>query len=281
MFKEATNTLFAAGVLLMSALSSCGPSADEKAAAELLGQAQAQFDLKNYQGALDSVAALNARYPREATVRKEGLRVQALATEALVMDSISACEPRLAQATLAVDSLSKLMVFVEPAAEGMDGYFIPAKAVASSAMAATGFQPRVNTDGYMFLSANISGRRIDMQTLTLSSGSSWTSGHISPARVVEVESSEIASISSEEIEGLAQWLESQPQKAQIKGTFSGSKGSVNFSVSPAMREQTILCADYATALQEQRATSILREKLERKLQTVRDHMANLPAPEEK
>lgn len=283
MFNAASKHLRPA-VVFMAALPlllSCGPSAEERAAAELLGQAEALCDLKNYQDAIDSVKALNERYRALTGIRQAALRVQALATEGLVKDSIEAIEPVLAQSTIACDSLKTLFETVEPSAEGLDGYYIPKSGKRQGAMESTGIQPRVSTEGYFYAAANINGRVIGLNGLSVSSGSeTWTSQPLSPARVMAVEGSEIASLSPEEVAGLGTWLASKPGTG-IKGTFTGSKGNVTFAIPAELRERIILCEEYATALQTRRHASIQREKLERKLQAVRDRLANLPLPEEK
>lgn len=267
-----------AGMALLTLLASCGPSAEERAAAELLGHAEALYDLKEYQAAVDSVKALNERYRGLTDIRRSALRVQALATEGLIKDSIEAIEPVLAQSTISSDSLKALFTFVEPSAEGIDGYFIPTAAKGQNAMNATGIQPRVSTEGYLYLAANITGRITGLNSLSISSGQDiWTSGTISPTRVLDVEGSEIASISPEEIAGLGQWLKSHPATG-LKGIFTGSKGKAQFAIKPAMRENLVLCYDYSEALQLHRHASIQREKLERKLQAVRESLANLPLP---
>lgn len=259
-------------------LVSCGPSAEERAAAELLGQAEALYDLKDYAGAIDSVNALDERYRGFTDLRRSGLRIRALATESLVKDSIEAVEPELARATIACDSLKNLFDYTAPAAEGLDGYYLPKGLKASNAMSATGIQPRVDTDGYFYLTANINGRVTGLTTVSISSGGdTWTSAPISAARVLTVEGSEIASLSPEETAGLGAWLAAHPAKG-LKGCFNGTKGKVEFSVSPALRDMTILCAEYSEALLGRRSASIQREKLERKLQAVRDRLANLPLP---
>jgi hypothetical protein len=268
----------ALAVLAAAALASCGPGAEERAAAELLGQAEALYDLKDYSGAIDSINSLDARYRGFTDLRRAGLRLRALATEALVKDSIEAVEPELARATIACDSLKALFEYTVPAAEGLDGYYLPKGLKAANAVSATGIQPRVDTEGYFYLTANINGRVTGLTTVSITSGSdTWTSTPISPARVLTVEGSEIASLSPEECAGLGTWLAAHEAKG-LKGSFNGAKGKVDFSISPALRDMTLLCVEYSEAQLARRAASVQREKLERKLQAVRDRLANMPLP---
>ncbi len=273
LLKAAGATLLMAGVL-----AGCGPSAEEKAAAALLGSAVAQNDLGDYQSAIDSVKALNERYRGFTDIRRSGLRVQAMATEGLIKDSIEAIGPVLAQAQLDTDSLQKLFVHIDAAAAGMDGYYIASSLVASSAMSTTGIQPRVDESGYLFLTANVNGRNIGLEGLTLVSGQDmWTSGTLSASRVLTVEGSDIASFPAESLEGMWQWVREHDAKG-LKGILTGKRGKAEFAINPQLRRAIIESGEYAQAQQTLRSASIQREKLERKLQAVRDQLANMPLP---
>lgn len=275
---SAATKIISLGFAAALILTSCGPSAEEQAASELLGQTQALIDMGQYGSAIDSVKVLNERFRSLTAIRRMALRLQAVATEGLIKDSIQAIEPVLAQSTLDCDSLASLFDSIPPAAEGLEGYYLPKGVKATGAVSQTGIQPRVSLDGYLYLAANINGRLIGLQTLSLSdAGKSWTSGVISPARVVTVEGSEIASIAPEEIQGLGEWLMENPGGA-IKGSFNGDRGKVAFAVSPELRRRIILCWRYSEGLQLRRHAAIQREKLERKLQSVRDQLANMPLP---
>lgn len=281
MYNAATKIILA--LLLAAGLASCGPDARERAAQSLLGAAQAQIDLRNWQAAIDSVSVLDTNYKEQTSARRQGLRLRAQATEGLILDSISALEPVLALATLDVDATRAKVEWHEGAAAGLDGYFTAKGAESRTAVAATGFQPRVGEDGWMYLAANVAGRVIGLQQLVLRSGdASWTCGTLSPAAVLTVEGSEIATFQPESLEGLTDWLENAvPDAKALKGEFVGCKGRVNFEVKGAALEQLRDCAAFARALQNQRRASVRREKLERKLQAIRDQLANMPLPQEK
>ena len=279
MFNVAIKPLGALIALVaLFSLASCGPDKEELAASQLLGEADRLLIVKDYQGAIDSIKVLNQRYPRFGDIRRAGLRIQANAMEGLVIDSIERVEPVLAQATIEVDSLKKEFVYLAPMAAGMDGYYIPSALVKTSVMQTAGLQPRVSEDGYFYLVCNIEGKKIGFRTLKITAGdSTWESRPVSEKRVLAVESSEVASFAPEDVEGLGQWLESHPAKS-YKATFTGSKGSLPFTINGLMAESIILSDHYSLALQTQRSASIQREKLERKLQTIRDNLANLPLP---
>lgn len=268
-------------LLLAGGLISCGPDARERAAQSLLEGARTQLELRNWQAAIDSVSLLDADYKEQTGARRQGLRVRAQATEGLILDSIGALEPVLSLATLDVDATREKVEWHEGAASGLDGYFTARGAASRQAVSATGFQPRVGEDGWMYLAANVAGRVIGLQQLVLRSGDeSWTSGTLSPSAVIDVEGSEIANFQPETIEGLTAWLENKvPDATALKGEFIGTKGRVSFDLKGQALEQLRDCAAFARALQTQRRASVRREKLERKLQAIRDQLANMPMPE--
>lgn len=266
------------GLLLLAGATGCGPSDEERAAATLVGQAEALYDMGDYQGAIDSVKVLNERYRGLTDLRRSGLRIQALATEGLIRDSIEAVEPVMAQAKLDTDSLGKLFVHIEPAAEGLDGYYLAAAIPASSAMETTTVQPRVDEQGYLYLTANVSGRSIGIEGLKIGNEQdAWTSGRISPSRVATVEGSDIASFAPEDLTGLGPWL-LEHRGENLTGTLTGARGAASFKISPMLRQALVESYEYSEAWQRERRASILREKLERKLQAVRDQLANMPLP---
>ncbi|MDE6278106.1 MAG: hypothetical protein K2M06_08365 [Muribaculaceae bacterium] len=268
----------ACGMLLLFGTEGCGPSAEERAAATLVGQAEALYDMGDYRGAIDSVKALDERYHSFTDLRRGGLRIRAMATEGLIRDSIEAIEPVLVQSKLAADSLRKFFVHIEPAAEGLDGYYLAATIPASSAMETTTIQPRVDEDGYLYLTANISGRSIGLDGLKIGTGNeAWTSGQISPSRVASVEGSDVASFAPEDLEGLGAWLTAHAG-AKLTGTLTGTRGMATFQISAMLREAIVRSYEFSEAWQAERKASIQREKLERKLQAVRDQLANMPLP---
>lgn len=96
-------------------------------------------------------------------------------------------------------------------------------------------------------------------------------------RRIDSEGAELAVFRQEEITDLLEALdraEGTPAKIHI----DGSKGSVEVKLTPALRKALTDSWHYAMARQELRSALIERERIERTLQTARDHRANAPLP---
>jgi hypothetical protein len=96
--------------------------------------------------------------------------------------------------------------------------------------------------------------------------------------LIKVEGSELLSFTQEEVADAAKWVENH--KNMNECIINGTKGQCAVKISAKERHAIVDAWHYAQALQTLRQTSIRREKLERRLQTARDHIANLYTPEE-
>ena len=276
MFSAISKTTLAA-VLLALSLASCGNKERESAAA-LYADSEQAIATGNYSGALVMLDTLNSRFPEQTQIRKDALRLRAMAMEGLATDSISAGSEALAVATLRVEELRPGFRHVDSSV-GLEGYFIP-KDAPEKVMTTTGLQPRVSDKGFFYIVANIQGKAIGFSSLEFVAGAlAISSSEISPARVVKVEGSESVSFNPEDLEGVGAWLVDNP--GVNKAVLHGTKGSVTVKIDDKLRKQLFDCYLYSEALQAQRLASLKREKYERMLATARDQLANLPQPEEK
>lgn len=260
---------------LAIAVVSCGDS--EKAGAlELYNQAQTQIDSGNYKGALVLLDTLASRYPAQTQIRRDGLRLRAMAMEGSALDSIGPADAALADATIRVQEWAPKFEYIKSSV-GLEGYFLP-KGVDCKVMTATGLQARVSDKGLLYYVVNVQGRRIGLDSFSFASGGSEISSqNISELRIISVEGSESASFNPEETEDMAAWLEAHP--GSVKVIFSGSKGRAEIKMSDKLRNEILDCYHYSRAMQDQRLASLRREKLERMLQVARDQLANMPVPE--
>lgn len=257
--------------LLGAGAASCLGGAKKDASA-LYSQSEAEIAAGNYSAAIEILDTLNARYPDQLAIRRNALGLRARAMEGLALDSISLADAELAAATLAEDSLKGRFRHVAPGAAGMDGFWLP-EGVSDRAMASTGIQARVTDDGYLYIVASLNGRRIRLHAIELKDGAeSVRSASISAARLVTVGSSETASFNQEEVADFGPWLKAHPRANKI--VFVGASKTAQANLTAAMRDEILLCSDYAAAVQAHRLASIRREKYERMLQAARDQIAN-------
>lgn len=275
MFNATSKTLAAIALAAMM-LTSCGDK-DKEGATQLYNEGAAAVEAHNYAGALVILDTLNARYPKQFELRKAAMRVRASAMEGMALDSISAGDRVLAEATVRLDALRPHFRHVDSSV-GLDGYFLP-EGVSDKVMTATGIQARVTDKGYFYIVANVQGRAIGLNSIELCQGGDCiSSSQISPARIVKVEGSESASFNPEDLEGIGAWLESHPGADKV--VLAGSKGKVPVKMNAKLRQELLDCYHFSEALQAQRSASIKREKYERMLATARDQLANMPSPEQ-
>ena len=273
---NAINKLAAAGILACT-LFACG-SSERDEAARLCDQSAAAIDLHDYAGAIALLDTLNSRYPSQTEVRREGLVLRAKAMEGMAIDSISAGDKALAEATLLVDELAPGFRHVESNV-GLEGYYV-AKDAPTEVMTTTGIQPRITDDGHFYIVANIQGRSIGLSSLEFSDGAeTMSTATLAPSRILKVEGSEIASFTPEDLEGVGQWLMAHP--TFVKCVAHGTKGKTPINISAKLREQIVACSKYSAALQSKRLAAVHREKYERMLESARYQLANLTPVKEK
>lgn len=273
MFNVINRNILGAAVLAI-ALTSCGDK-NRDAATELYNQCEAAINAGNYSGALVMLDTLNTRFADQVEIRKEALRLRAMAMQGVTSDSIAAGSEELARATLELDKLSPKFRHVDSSV-GLEGYYLP-EGVSEKVMTATGIQPRVNDQGYFYIVANVQGRSIGLNSIRFVDGAEETSSsEISPARVIKVEGSESASFNPEDLEGVGQWLKEHPGASKI--VLVGSKGKTDVKLDAKLRSQLTDCYDYSCARRALHLAQVKREKYERMLATSRDQMANLPQP---
>ncbi len=268
---NAISRYFCATAILVAAFA-CG-NADRDSAKALLEESRQAVEKHDYNKAFELIDTLNVRYRAETEVRREALVLRAQAMEGMAIDSISAGDKALAEATIALDAFEGKFHHVDSNV-GLDGYYLP-EGVSDKVMTATGIQPRVSDDGHFYIVANVQGRSIGLESIEFSAnGASVCSSVLSPSRVIAVEGSEIASFTPEDLEGVAQWLIANPDIARC--VLHGSKGNIDVKLTPAVKKQLVECAEYSQAVQAKRLALVHREKYERMLAAARDQLANMP-----
>lgn len=269
MFNAISKTICAAA--LLSAVAACG-NADRDGAAALLQESRQAVENHDYRSALELLDTINSRYRAQTEIRREALVVRAEAMEGIAIDSISAGDRALAEATLRVENLEGGFKHIAGTG-GLDGYYLP-KEASDKVMTVTGIQGRVSDDGHFYIVANVQGRGIGLKLVRFTdAGETVESASISSSRVLKVEGSEIASFTPEDLEGVGPWLESHGGVS--KCVLVGSNGNADVKMTPALRKELASCAAYSAALQAKRLALVHREKYERMLAAARDQLANL------
>jgi hypothetical protein len=279
MFKGAIKAILYAGACSIM-LCACSDKSGQKAAQNLYDNAEAMISSHDFTSALHLLDTLEAKYKSQTEIRRKGLYLREKVIEGLTMDSISSCDLQLAQAQIAVDSLKPLMQHCDGTA-GLEGHYTPAAIIAKQTLGQTSIEPRVDEQGYFFIIANVNDKSINANSLIFKDGNEHftaPSSPVSPDRLIKVEGSELLSFTQEEVADAAKWVENH--KNMNECIINGTKGQCTVKISAKERNAIVDAWHYAQALKTLRQTSIRREKLERRLQTARDHIANLYTPEE-
>ncbi|MDE6285910.1 MAG: hypothetical protein K2L99_02825 [Muribaculaceae bacterium] len=277
MFNAASKYAAIAALILSAA--SCTSEADrrEHAAEELRSQAAALVEQRDFEQAIALLDSLDSAYRDRTAVRRAGLAVRAAAIEGLSISRIEPAEKRLALAQLAVDSLGALFTRID-APRGLDGYSVARELAKQEVTAATGVQPRIDDDGYLSIAAVVKGRGIGLNSISVTTQNGTVQSEPqSPDRLIVSEGAELASFRQEEVTHVLEALQAAgdgPAKLHLNGTG----GTTEVKLTPALRAALVRSLQYAMARQELRAAALERERLERTLQTARDHKANAPLP---
>lgn len=263
-------------LLALVLLCSCSDS-EKDSALELYTKSENAIGEHRLPAALELLDTLDARYPKQVTIRRDAMRLRAKIMEGIAMDSIGAADAALAEATLRVQEWAPKFRHVDSSV-GLEGYFLP-KGVDEKVMMKSGIQARVSDKGFFYIVANVQGKSIGLKAIELLSGADRvTSAEISPARIIKVEGSESASFNPEELEAIGPWLETHAAPSML--ILAGTKGDVKVKLTASQGAELKDCYNYSMALQAQRRASIRREKFERMLATARDQLANLPVPQQ-
>ena len=262
----------ASATVLIAAITACsGNKAREEAAEKLLTEAQASTEAHDYPKAIDLLDTLDIKYRDCLDQRKRGTSVRLTALSSLTRDSLASGEQQLMVVNADVERLSPQFRKIE--LEGTDGYYVLKSDFNGSEMNRTGIQARVDDEGYLFVIANLSGRKIGLNALKYGD----TSTEIGQS--IDVEGSEIMSLSQEKTAGFLDAIGSATAPATVQ--LVGAKGSVPVKLTEAQLTAIKLTREYAQALQRQRRLNITLEKLERQLAKLNDQLANqIEVPEE-
>ena len=275
MFNAITKTLSAVALCAAAVLGGCG-NADKADASQLLEQSKSAVAQNRYTDALALLDTLNARYPKQTELRREALGVRAKAMEGIALDSISAGDAALAEATLRVENLRPDFRHVDSTV-GLDGYFLP-KGTDEKMLGGNAVQGRVTDKGHFYMVANVQ-RTIGLRSVALVDGAERVeTASVDAARVVKVGGAETVSFSPEDVAALGPWLEGH--SGASKAVLQGTKGNVTIKLDGKLRKELLDCYHFACALQTQRLASVHREKYERMLATARDQLSNLIQPDD-
>lgn len=266
--------------LILGATTSCTSEAERRAArAEALRlEAETLAASGDCEQSLALLDSLDRAYREQTDVRRRAMATRATAIERRSLQLIGPADSLLAASQLRVDSLGALFVHID-GPRGLEGHYVARELRTNDVTASTGIEPRVDAEGYLSIAAVVKGRRIGLNSLSITTPAGTQRVEpVDGARSIESEGTELTSFRQEEVAHLLEAL-AAAEGSPVSMHLDGTRGSVELKLSPAMRTALLRTWQYAMACQRLRSARIERERLERTLQTARDHRANAPLPE--
>lgn len=268
--------------LLAAACTKTGADEQEQPTATALSQqidqAIEQSDFNKAQLLIDS---LRRTYPDSIDARTKALRQSALAVQGITLSAIPAVDARIARWQLAADSLGHLFQQISTG-PSTGSYYLYKELNSDALFKASGIQPRLSPpDTPWFLELSIVGKKIAPHTLQLT--------HQGTTLATATMNDAAATISADDDAEFQAWLPEQAlpivaalKTAPAKGVnivVRGTQGNTTIPVTPVLRRAILTSFDYASATDSLRQALIDREKLERRLITARNQLANRPDKE--
>lgn len=265
---------FPAAAVAAVILASAGCSGNKErieAATSVLTSAQRMVEAQNYDSALVYLDTLDHKYRDCLEQRRQGTLVRIEALAAITRDSLAIAKINYTAAEEVISRLSPN--FKQVTLEGTDGYWVDKAVYTGGEMNRNSVQLRVDEKGYMFMVVNVSGR-IGLDAVKF--GDVEACG-----RSVEIEGSEIMSLHQEAVKPLVDALTEayHNDTKNVTLTLAGKKSSVKVKLDAKQLASIAATDEYALALQQRHHTSIVLEKLERRLNKLNDQMASqIPDP---
>lgn len=242
---------------------SCGGNKRAAQADALLATADSLVAARDYPAAIQTLDTLDVKYRDCLDQRKRGTQVRLRALADLTRDSLASAEAQLHVVAPEVEEMQKRFRFVEM--PGTDGYYVLADSYTGREMNTTSLQARVDPQGYFFLIANVAGRSIGLNRITVGSAST------AQFESVDVEGSDIASLTQETAAPVVEALLSA--SAPVTAELIGRKSSVKVKLDAKALSAISATWQYAQSLQKSRKLNIQLEKLERQLAKLNDQLA--------
>lgn len=271
-YKSCIPIIFAAAL----ALAACGSdNSDEQAAARELAAADSMISNGAYASALSALDSIEVHYPKNIDVRRHVHDLRPRAIERYTIEQIQRADSLIAATQEEIAGLEN--EFTHVSGGDLEGYCLHKSYKAQAFTNTTGVQPRVNDADYRFyLVASNNGSKLNIRRLAyVISGKEYISEAI-PAgseRSTALEGGELATFLPEEVDSVGKIsFESTAPVTEI--VLIGDNGRRKVKVSPSQAEGLVKSWRYGNQKNQLRSALILREKLDRQLQTARDQIAN-------
>jgi len=263
-------------IAIAFAFLSCSDNdSEEKDAQARLAYADSLISQGNYTLALSELDSIDARYPKMIEVRRHAHDLRPKAIEQLTIKQIQSADSLIAATQQGIAELEG--GFTHISGGDLEGYYLPDGYKANAFTNTTNIQPRVNDADFRFyIVASNNGKYLKINRVSyLIGGSEYVSNAI-PAgseRSSRIEGSEIATFLPEEVDSIGR-ISANANSPVTGAVIIGENGRQKVTVTPAQSKALVNAWRYGNLRQQLRSALILREKLDRQLQTSRDQLAN-------
>ncbi len=263
-------------ITVVFAFLSCSDGNKEQEAAQArLDYADSLITQGNYTLALSELDSIEAMYPKMIDVRRRAHDLRPKAIEQLTMRQIQSADSLIAVTQQGIAELEG--GFKHIGGEDLEGYYLPDGFKANAFTNTTSIQPRVNDADFRFyIVASNNGKYLKINRVSYLIGGNEFASDAIPAgseRSSRLEGSEIATFLPEEVDSIGR-ISANAGSPITGAVIIGENGRQKVAVTPAQSNALINAWRYGNLRQQLRSALILREKLDRQLQTSRDQLAN-------
>lgn len=262
---------------MMTAVTACGPSAEEKAARSLYEQAEAHLQAGSYVTAVQLLDSIERNYKKQVDVRRDAMHLRPTIIEEATLIEISTNDSLQAEMRKAYEEALPAMKKVS-AEELVEPYWIAAEGNASNFLNTTGVQARVSADGEFYMISEVVGAgNLHHSSITLktASGESVTSGEVPYDGELNyrLSGSETVTYDAARCDTIGMFAE-QYSTVPMTLIFNGENGKTK-SVNLSAKQVGGIAAAYrmGSALTRGHRLAMQRAMLEKKLALARDQKA--------
>lgn len=277
MYKEVINLAGAALTLAALTLSGCGMSESEKAADSLVAQAREALDNGDSSRALMLLDSLQAAYPAEVDIQRQGMKLRPLAMEKTVMAQIQSTDSLIAFYADSHQKLAAAMKTIDNA-DLVEPYMVPADGYDPAFMNSSGVQARVDRAGQFYLVSSLNPGGVKHFALSFKASDGTVTTDTVPYDGdlnYRLNGSEVVTFMPAKCLTVGQFMLDH-RGSPLTVVFNGENGKSRQIKLSARQVNAIANAfDYSQAVINGRDLTVERQKLDRQLQIARDQAARM------
>lgn len=275
-FKPLAITLIAAGSLTV--MPACGGKSNDidAEAAAALQQAQSLLDQGNARVCVTMLDSIDMRYAADTEILRQSLALRPKALLQITLDEIASADSAVVANKAALDSLKPLMKHID--VPGTEGYSLKATAWDASFMDKSGISARVSEIGefYLVSSVNPAGGLQHWSVSAVVGSNIATTDTVAydGALSYRINNSEVITFTPAQSDAVGSLIASSETDTPVKVLFNGPNGRHrDISLTSSQVDGIATAYRYASAVKDMRNATIDKERLARRLDTLRQQIA--------